>query len=65
MADDEKHIIVFSVFADSFKLNAISGEGNLNVPAYLDVNDEFDLFSTITNDKENPLIIDLKNKENQ
>jgi hypothetical protein len=46
-------------------LNAISGEGNLNVPVYLDVNDEFDLFSTITNDKENPIIIDLKNKESQ
>lgn len=58
--NNEKNVIIFSVFADSFKLNKLIEGVNLNMDIYLDINDEFGLFSTITDEKENPLIIDLK-----
>jgi hypothetical protein len=63
----EKAVIIFSVFADSFSLNEILDESDLKMPVYLDLKDEFDLFSIITNDRENPIIIDLtdKDKENR
>lgn len=59
MDNHEKLMVIFSVFADSFKLNEIIGSADLNLDIYLDSKDNFNLFSTITNDKENPLIIDL------
>ena len=58
--DRGRPMAIFSVFADRFKLTPILKEINVNLPIYLDVNDEFDLFSTIFNDRDSPLIIDLK-----
>jgi hypothetical protein len=55
----EKSILIFSVFADRFKLKAAATEAGINFPIYIDTNDEFDLFSTITNDSKNPLVIDM------
>lgn len=56
----EKHIILFSIFADSSSLIKLIASNNFKVQIYLDIYDEFDLFSVITNDKENPLVIDTK-----
>jgi hypothetical protein len=65
MDDSEKSIIMFSVFADSFSLKQMLNDSNLKMPIYLDINDNFNLFSTITNEKENPLIIDLETEDIQ
>lgn len=56
----EKNVIIFSVFADSHKLSEIIEGVSLDMDIYLDINDVFDLFSTITDEKNNPLIIDIK-----
>jgi hypothetical protein len=63
--DSEKAMIIFSIFADSISLNEILGESDLKMPVYVDSSDEFDLFSTITNDRENPIIIDLTDKDKE
>lgn len=55
-----KNIIIFSVMANSYKLEPIIRESNLTLPVYLDSTDKFNLFSTITDDRQNPVIIDIQ-----
>ena len=57
--NDKKQIVIFSVFADRYKLKPLLSGHSIGVPIYLDTNDVFELYTTITNEKENPLIIDL------
>lgn len=54
--DDEKHVFVFSVFADSFALRKILRPHN-KLDIYLDTHDELDLMSFFVDEKMNPLII--------
>jgi hypothetical protein len=51
-------VLVFSVMADSFELSRVLQEQKISLPVYLDKNDEFDLFSVITDEKNNPVIIE-------
>ncbi len=51
-------IIIFSVMADRFELGNILNEQKLKLEIHLDQNDEFGLFSVITDDNNNPVIID-------
>jgi hypothetical protein len=55
-----KNIIIFSVMANSYELEPIIRESNLTLPVYLDSTDKFNLFSTITDDRQNPVIIDIQ-----
>jgi hypothetical protein len=55
--DEEKQVLVFSVFADSFALRKILRPDN-NLDIYLDTHDELDLMSVFVDEKVNPLIID-------
>ena len=50
--------VIFSVIADRFELSNILNEQKLELEIYVDQNDEFGLFSVITDDKDNPIIID-------
>lgn len=50
--------VIFSVMADRFELSKILNEQKLGPGIYIDQNDEFGLFSVITDDKNNPIIID-------
>jgi hypothetical protein len=61
--DDERILIIFSIFANRFDLKTIIAQEGIEFPVYIDSKDEFILHSKITDDKENPLIIkgeDLK-----
>lgn len=55
--DEEKQVLVFSVFADSFALRKILRPDN-NMDIYLDTHDELDLMSVFVDEKVNPLIIE-------
>jgi hypothetical protein len=50
--------VIFSVMADRYELSKILLEQKLELEIYVDQNDEFGLFSVITDDKNNPIIID-------
>ena len=50
--------VIFSVMADRFELSSILNEQRLKLELFIDQNDEFGLFSFITDDKNNPVIID-------
>jgi len=53
-----KSIIIFSVMADTFSLEGLTRAENIDFKIYVDTNDEFDLFSIITDEKKNPIMID-------
>lgn len=55
-----KSIIIFSVMANRYELGPIIRESNLTLPVYLDSTDKFNLFSTITDDRQSPVIIDIQ-----
>lgn len=57
--DGCRSIIVFSIMANSFELTEFIKERNLDLKIYLDTNDEFNLMSVITDDKKNPIEIDI------
>lgn len=61
LLNEERIIIIFSGLASVFELSKLTKEMNINLPIYIDTFDEFDLLPFITNPKENPLIIDIKN----
>lgn len=61
--NQEKVVIVFSIFANPSELKLLLAENGVDLPVYVDISDEFCLAAKITDDKENPLIItaeDLK-----
>ena len=45
--------------ADTYSLEKLARGANIGLKIYVDNNDEFDLFSMITDDKKNPIIIDI------
>lgn len=57
--DGSKSAVFFSVLANSFQLSPVFDANPINIPLYLDINDQFGLFSVITNDRQNPIEIDL------
>ncbi len=57
--DGDKSVVIFSVLSSSFQLSQILEESPVNIPLYLDINDEFGMFSIITDDRKNPVEIDL------
>ena len=56
--DPGEIVLIFSVIADSFELGRVLQEQKIDLRVLIDQNDEFSLFSTITDEKNNPLIID-------
>jgi hypothetical protein len=52
-------VVIFSVMADTYSLEKLARGANIGLKIYVDNNDEFDLFSMITDDKKNPIIIDI------
>ena len=56
--DPGEIMIIFSVMADSFELGRVLQEQKIDLRVLIDQNDEFNLFSIITYEKNNPLIID-------
>ena len=55
--DEEKILVIFSIFANRFELQPLLEENHLNIPVYIDNRDEFLLSTKITNEKKNPVII--------
>ncbi|MCX6578558.1 MAG: hypothetical protein NT166_00055, partial [Candidatus Aminicenantes bacterium] len=55
--DEEKVLIIFSIFANRFDLKSLLEQEGIGLPVYIDSKDEFLLHSKMTNDKENPIII--------
>lgn len=55
--DEEKILVIFSIFANRFELQSLLDENHVNLPVYIDNKDEFLLSSKITNEKKNPVII--------
>jgi len=55
--DEEKILVIFSIFANRFELQYLLEENQVNIPVYIDNRDEFLLSSKITNEKKNPVII--------
>lgn len=60
--DKQKSIFIFSVLTDRFELSDLLAGISLKTPIYMDLYDQFNLFSVITDEKANPFIISL-NKE--
>jgi hypothetical protein len=56
--DKNKSIVIFSVMADTSALEQLIENESNPLKIYLDFNDEFGLFTVITDDKKNPIIID-------
>lgn len=55
----EKTIIIFSIFANRFELKSLLEQEQIDLPpVYIDTKDEFLLSGKITNEKENPIIVD-------
>lgn len=55
--DEEKVLIIFSIFANRFDVKSLLEQEGIELPVYIDAKDEFLLHSKMTNDKENPVII--------
>jgi hypothetical protein len=55
--NEEKPIIIFSIFANRFELKSLLDQDNIDLPVYIDTADEFLLASKITNDKDNPVVL--------
>lgn len=55
--DEEKVLIIFSIFGNRFDLKSLLEQEGIGLPVYIDSKDEFFLHSRMTNDKENPVII--------
>ncbi|MCX6578564.1 MAG: hypothetical protein NT166_00085, partial [Candidatus Aminicenantes bacterium] len=55
--DEEKVLIIFSIFANRFDLKSLLEQEGIGLSLYIDSKDEFLLHSRMTNDKENPVII--------
>ena len=53
----EKTIIIFSIFANRIELKLLLDQNQIDLPVYIDTKDEFLLSGKITNEKENPIII--------
>jgi hypothetical protein len=56
--DPGEILLIFSVMADRFELGRVLHEQKIDLRVLIDQNDEFGLFSVITDEKNNPLIID-------
>lgn len=57
--ENDNFAIVFSVYGNSFELHPLIKEYKIHVPIFLDKNDEFNLFSVITEEINNPIIISV------
>lgn len=57
IVNEEKIIIVFSIFTNRFELKSLIEEEGIQLPVYIDYRDEFRLRTRITNEKENPVVI--------
>jgi hypothetical protein len=55
--NEEKILVIFSIFANRFELQSILEQNKVNFPIYIDNRDQFLLHSKITNEKKNPVII--------
>jgi len=56
--DQKASVLIMPIMSDSFQLEEYLRESGLTIPVYLDNNDEFSLFSVITDEKKNPIIIE-------
>jgi hypothetical protein len=57
LLNEEKPIIIFSIFANRFELKLLLDQESINLPVYIDTTDEFLLASKITDDNDNPVIL--------
>lgn len=58
--DDEKIMIIFSIFANRFELKSLLQETNFQFPVYIDYRDEFRLHSRLTDERANPVVIKVE-----
>ena len=61
--DNSKYLILFPIHAQESQLLAILEEEKINLPIYIDINDEFDLFSVITGEKTKLITVEDKELE--
>lgn len=55
LLDSKKELVIFPIFADESELRPVVKDAKLELPVYVDYNDQFELFSIITG-KNNKLI---------
>jgi hypothetical protein len=63
MLDNSKILIIFPIHAQESQLLAILEEEKISLPIYIDINDEFDLFSVITGKKTKLIVVEDKELE--
>jgi hypothetical protein len=63
--DKPKTILIFPVYANDAQLLDIIKNEKINFPIYIDYNDEFDLFSIITNPKDKLIVIQPEEVNNE
>lgn len=61
--DDKKEMVIFPIFADESELQPIVKSEQLSLPVYIDYNDQFELFSVITGEKNKMLTIEASELE--